>query len=297
MGSAQQVSQYTQYLFDHFNLNPAVAGSKECIDVHMGYRSQWVGFEGAPRSIYASANGRLPQKGKNILRTIHGIGGKVESDQTGPIGYTGAYLSYAFHVPLTLRIYGAAGLHAGIKQYTLDASKVTLTDFGDPAIQGSKVLYVAPDITPGIWVYSDDFYVGFSIRQVIANKLNGIGNDSRLRHHYALVGGKQFEVKGEPITYTPSALIKFAPLSSPAIDVNILGEYKERLALGLSYRNIDAVAALVRVNFLKYFSVGYSFDFTTSKIRLGSANTHEVTLGIYACPQYGKSQTKCPAYY
>ena len=42
---AQQLAQYTQYVFNHFSVNPAVAGSKDCLDVRLGFRKQWNGFD------------------------------------------------------------------------------------------------------------------------------------------------------------------------------------------------------------------------------------------------------------
>jgi hypothetical protein len=38
---AQQKPQYTQYIFNNFLLNPAVAGIENYTDVKLGYRSQW----------------------------------------------------------------------------------------------------------------------------------------------------------------------------------------------------------------------------------------------------------------
>ena len=47
---AQQSEQYSQYTFNNFGYNPAFAGTIKCIDFRAGYRMQWVGFDGAPRS-------------------------------------------------------------------------------------------------------------------------------------------------------------------------------------------------------------------------------------------------------
>ena len=45
---AQQIAQYTQYVFNQFSVNPAVAGSKDCLDVRLCFRKQWRGFPGSP---------------------------------------------------------------------------------------------------------------------------------------------------------------------------------------------------------------------------------------------------------
>ena len=45
---AQQPSQYTQYIFNYFGINPAAGGSTKCLQLKAGYRRQWLGFESAP---------------------------------------------------------------------------------------------------------------------------------------------------------------------------------------------------------------------------------------------------------
>ena len=59
---AQQIAQYTQYVFNHFSVNPAVAGSKDCLDVRLGFRKQWIGFPGAPTTGWASLHGYIRPK-------------------------------------------------------------------------------------------------------------------------------------------------------------------------------------------------------------------------------------------
>mgnify|MGYP006175005339 CR=1 FL=1 len=44
----QQVPQFSQYIFNGLHINPAYAGYKNEGYVQSTYRSQWVGFDGAP---------------------------------------------------------------------------------------------------------------------------------------------------------------------------------------------------------------------------------------------------------
>jgi len=291
----QQIAQYTQYLFNHYQINPAVAGSKPCVDMKLGYRRQWVGFEGAPTSAFANVTGRIKSKRPVINRGFHGVGAFVESDETGPTARTILYLSYAYHVPISPDVRFSAGLYAGIQQYRFDQNFVTVQDFADPALMGSGSTVIAPDVGPGIWLYSDEFYAGLSVRQMLANRIKVFGDDSNLSAHYALTAGRRFSTS-KYVSWIPSTLIKFAPSSVPAIDVNLMVDFYNQFSIGASWRNTDAVAAYARFNFLKYFTLGYSFDFTTSRIRFDSANTHEVMIGIYACPSSKGGPTLCPAY-
>ncbi|WP_257667254.1 T9SS type B sorting domain-containing protein [Parapedobacter tibetensis] len=52
---AQQRPQYTQYIFNGFLANPAVAGIERYVDLKMGARSQWQGVDGAPQTLTNAA--------------------------------------------------------------------------------------------------------------------------------------------------------------------------------------------------------------------------------------------------
>ncbi len=298
-GKAQQLPQYSQYTFNNFAINPAVAGSKKCLTGRLAFRSQWVGFDGAPQTLHANAHGRIERKVKGPNVGHHGIGGKVTNDVTGPMSRTMIYAAYAYHLQLMPKLKASLGLYAGIQQVRLDVNKVKLSDQDDPLINNSRSTLAYPDVMPGLWIHNDKFYAGLSVAQLSNNPLKGLGDDSKLVPHYMLTGGRKFQLgSDDQFTFIPSTLIKFSPMTSPAFDLNLLVEYQGKVAAGLSYRNIDAIAGMVRFDFLKYFFLGYSFDLTTSKIRLNSANTHEATLGFKLCP--GKSapdNTTCPAYY
>ena len=291
---SQQISQYTQYTFNKFGINPAVAGTKECIDTRLGYRKQWWGFEGAPVTTFANINARITPK--RSRGNFHGVGVMIEADATGPTSRTIFNFAYAYHMMLSPTVKASVGLYAGFQQYRFDAAYVTLNDYSDNAIQGSGSSFIIPDISPGVWLYSDEFYFGVSARQVVQNNIKDWGTDeTKLVYHLNITGGKKFELD-DYWSFIPSVTLKYAPTSTPALDLTALFDYRNTLQLGAAYRNVDALSALVKVKFFKFFSLGYAFDFTTSKIRHGtSLYTHEIMLGIYACPS--KVSTKhCSAY-
>jgi hypothetical protein len=55
---------------------------------------------------------------------------------------------------------------------------------------------------------------------------------------------------------------------------------------------------MLKVPFLSYFSFGYSYDVTTSKLRVASSNTHEFILAIYPCKAEDPNKTivRCPVF-
>lgn len=297
--SAQQVSQYTHFMFNYFQLNPAVAGTQKCPDMRLGHRTQWVGFENQPRTVYASVHGAIQGKNK-INKSKHGIGGMVESDVTGPIGRTSLYLAYAYHFQFNRKWMLSAGLFLGFQQYRFDINEVLVENTNDPALQGSTSSFIFPDITPGLYFYDKSWTFGVAIAHIVGNPIPNLGSTpiaevagaSRLRRHVSIMASRRLGDE-EKFSFTPAAMLRFVSASTPAIDLMFMAEYKKVIGLGLSYRSGDAVAALMQVRFLKYFALAYAFDFTTSRVRIASSNTHEVTLGISICPR-GTQQGRIP---
>ncbi|KLT67682.1 PorP/SprF family type IX secretion system membrane protein, partial [Flavobacterium sp. ABG] len=90
---AQQDAQYTQYMYNTININPAYAGSRGVLSVFGLYRTQWVGLDGAPETGTLSVN--TPINNSNL-----GVGVSLVSDKIGPTNENtlSADLSYSIQV-------------------------------------------------------------------------------------------------------------------------------------------------------------------------------------------------------
>lgn len=295
---AQQTRQFTQYIYNQYSHNPAVAGSKECWDIKMGHREQWVGFDGAPQTSYVSIYGRIRPK-NSPSKGYHGIGGYVSRDITGPLARTYAYGSYAYHVPITYNMYMGVGAFLGVKQYRTDLSVMTVVNPADPIYNTSGSTMILGDGALGMWLYSKKSYLGVSIDQVVPRRIKGMGGElgvnSRVVPHINFTTGKRFHTN-EAFHLIPSVMVKFKPLVAPSVDLNLMMDFNNRFAIGMSYRVGDAVCALVKLRMLKYFDVGYSYDFPHTKMLKGTMQTHEITLGFSACAWKESYKKTCPAY-
>jgi type IX secretion system PorP/SprF family membrane protein len=295
---AQQISQYTQYVFNQFSVNPAVAGSKDCLDVRLGFRKQWVGFPGAPTTGWASLHGYLRAKGKPYVKNRHGIGAFVEADDAGALGYTHFYLAYAYHIQMAKDYYISLGLFAGVKQVKFNGSLLNgLVDPTDPVLKSNGSSMTYPMIWPGVWMYSKNGWLGLSIPQVLNNKIPGLGVNSTLTPHFLMSAGRRIRLN-KRMGLVPSTMLKLSPKSPLAFDLNFWLEYKRKLGVGITYRNQDAVAFLVKIPLMKFFSVGYSYDINTSRLRVANSNTHEIILSIYPCgaDDPAKAIVRCPVF-
>ena len=73
--------------------------------------------------------------------------------------------------------------------------------------------------------------------------------------------------------------------------------YNNMLSVGVGYRNQSALIAHLQLAVLEYVTVGYSYDFGLSDIRIAAASSHEVTLAFSACDRGGSKRAKhCAAY-
>jgi type IX secretion system PorP/SprF family membrane protein len=293
---AQQLTQYTQYVFNHFSVNPAVAGSRDCIDVRLGVRQQWVGFDGAPRTGWASIHGTIGKK-RGPNRNKHGVGVFVEADNAGNWGYTRFLLAYAYHLQMMQDTYLAFGAFAGAQQMKFDRGNVFAIDYTDPALGGNASSLVVPDITPGIWWYNKRSWAGISLHNALGNTIDNVGTESRLSRHFMISGGHRL-ILGQKMAVIPSTLIKKSGASPLAIDINVMAEWSKTISLGVGYRGGDAFNLLMKLKFLGSFQIGYSYDITTSRMRAASSNTHEFILGITPCGKEsdGRRMISCPAF-
>ncbi len=292
---AQQAPQFSQYIFNYYAINPAMAGSKSCLNFTIGHRNQWLQLDGSPETSFGSFSTELKIKSKPSNRTKHGIGMYVENDAIGPTAKTSVNLAYAFHLPISREINASFGIFAGIHQFKLDASKIELAESNDPLINGSGNTIMVPDFSPGMFLSHKNWFAGYSIKQLARNKWKVTGSDnSRNRWHHYIVGGKRFDLG--KFNLIPSAMLKYAAFSRPALDINIIAELNRSFDIGIGWRNQDQIGAMLKVKFLRFLTLGYAYDYTTSKLRFGSANTHEVIISVSACPHDRGEVYQCPIF-
>lgn len=276
VGSAQQLPQYSQYMLNEMAINPAVAGRDDFAEVRSNNRRQWVGITDAPRTYMLTLQG--PIKDKHM-----GLGMNVYTDIVGPTRRTGASLSYAYHLKLNKELNLSLGVSAGLQQWGIDGNKITLREEGDQQLISSYRTAAVPDFGAGIYFYQKEkFYFGVSLPQMYQAPLGifpGAEKNSKLASHYNINGAYKIVVD-EQITVEPSFLVKYEKPAPVKVDIGARVIYKKQVWAGLVYRHKDAVSALLGYMYKDYLTIGYSYDFTTTKVRKYSSGTHELMLGL-----------------
>jgi type IX secretion system PorP/SprF family membrane protein len=288
---AQQLPHFSYFTYNYINYNPAVTGFTSCLEMRIGYRQQWVGFEGSPRSAFALAHGRIGVKRKSF----HGIGGYVENDAAGPFSYTGLNANYAFHLKLSKGYSLSSGIAVGFSQNRVDFGKMRLENQQeDPAITSSFNDFIFPQISMGFWLYRPNRFYGFSLRQVRQSSIGEL-EPKTLRTHLTLTYGEAIKLS-EDLTFKPAALLNYVGRSRASVEAQALLDYQQKIALGAGIRSGNGFSALLKLDMIRYVTLIYAYDLTLSKVRFDSSGSHEVTLGFRACSDKEKGHVPCAAY-
>lgn len=294
LGYCQQDILVSQYMFNHLLLNPAYAGTKDYMMATLLYRKQWVDFKGAPTTQIATLHGP-------VGLTNFGWGASISHDKIGVTDRTDAYLNAAYHLPVGPKMKLSVGLRAGGGYYSYKNSDLIYWDANDPLFAGDKTSKFVPNIGAGAYLYTDKYYVGVSVPNVISYdttkvlSLNMNGNvvPNEVRHYY-ITAGIALEVNPD-VVLKPSILVKYVQNAPVEADFNVNVLFAQIIWVGASYRTGDSFVALLELQLTKKFRLGYSYDFTTTDVKNYSAGSHEIMIGYDF--GYDIMKVKTPRYF
>lgn len=308
----QQEFMTTQYQQNMYLLNPAAAGIKDYVDVNLGFRQQWMGFPGAPKTYFASVNSMLGKSsiGENDFfslrisdpsvtltegnatktdidrRVRHALGGYVMVDQAGAFRANIGALSYAIHLPVSKKTTLSFGLQAKIRNVIFDESEVKFSGKDQNQVYQNFINGTNNNITffdagTGLFLYHNKFFAGYSVHNLLNQDLSFSDNssNSNLQAHHNLTAGYRFELS-EKVGLTPSLLYRITSGAPGSLDLNARVDINNRFWGGLTVRPGDAVAVMAGFGIAKNLNIGYSYDITTSDINTRGNGSHEFVLNI-----------------
>jgi len=271
---AQHNAIVSQYMFNMFTINPAYAGAKDYSTVNAFYRSQWVGFEGAP--VTQSITYHRPISKKDL-----GVGVQIFNDKIGVTKEFGMMASAAYNLKFD-NAKLSMGLSAGFKNFSSSWTDLVTSQNGDFNFSHDTQNKFRPEFGLGAYYQARDWYAGFSVPYLFNARLsdnNGAINTyyDAQNTNYILAFGTAFELT-QNLVLKPSALIKANPSSTMQFDLNSNLIIQNRFWLGLSYRHQDAILGIFEVQINEKLKTGYSYDFTLSDIQRYSLGSHEFSL-------------------
>ena len=256
-------------------LNPSFAGQGNNANFQVGFRSQWVGFNGSPRTALLGGQGVL-MNGKV------GIGGYLFNDFAGnTISTTGVIIPLAYHHSFKGEHNISIGVSPVIEQFSMNLLNQVPINPNDPSLTNANLNQLVGDLNFGIaYRLSDKLNIGFGAQQLLQTKLNKINlsnlESNRLARHFNLYASyKVFSNKN--LSIEPQLMMKSILITPIQYDFGVKVNLFKTIGLGFYYRSADALYALLGYDGKK-IAAYYSYDLTRSNLRNYSSGSHEFTL-------------------
>ncbi len=273
---AQMESLSTQYMQSQLLFNPAYAGTHNSLALYTSARHQWIGINGAPRVYQFNIHAPL-NKSKVAL------GASLKHYSAGPVQQDELNFIYGYVIRINSGLLLSLGVNGGVNYFNVSSSDLVLTDVDDPLASFGNVNQVKPVVGSGTFLYSRDFYVGFSVPHILNVKYKNKESSTiytLINRHYYFTAGYTFDLAKK--TYLKSSfLYRFTQGNTNLLDINSEIVIKEKFYTGISYRLNDQIALLAGMRLNKEICFTYSYDLGISSGTEGiNTNSHEVSLSF-----------------
>lgn len=270
-GFAQQDAQYTQYMYNTININPAYAGSRGVMSVFGLHRTQWVGLDGAPTTNTFSLN--TPISNSNL-----GVGFSLVNDRIGPTSDNTISADISYTIPMNEVYKLSFGIKASGNIFNLDTDKLDPSNPIDPNLQNFNNEF-SPNFGAGVYLHSDKLYLGLSVPNFLQDSKYNDNEQSvfQERMNFYFIGGYVFDVS-QSIKFKPAVLTKMVAGSPLQVDASANFLFFDKFMLGGAYRWDAAVSALAGFQVTDGLFIGYSYDMETTQLRRYNSGSHEVFL-------------------
>lgn len=289
VGFAQQLPQFTQYMYNTISINPAYAGSREALSIVGLHRSQWVGFRGGP--ITQTLSIHTPLRNDRV-----GVGLSFIEDDLGPENFTYLYGDFSYAIPTGRTGKLAFGIKGGFTQYSLDPD-FREDESLDPSIYGIEDRWT-PNVGLGVYWSTNRVYFGLSTPRVLnTDKNTEEGFEALDRLSYYFTGGVVVDLS-ENFKLKPAFLVKATNGAPVSYDLTANFLYNEKFWLGASYRINEQTAAIGGIadfQVSRQLRVGYAYEKPISEIARYTTGTHEILL-MYEF-KFLSSKLKSPRYF
>lgn len=280
---AQQDAQFTQYMYNTININPAYAGSRGATSIFGLYRTQWVGLDGAPETSSFSMN--TPISNSNM-----GVGVSLINDKIGPTNQNTLSADLSYTIPTSEDFKLSFGIKATANLFNLDINKLSPEDQGDTQLQDFNSKF-SPNIGAGLFWHSDRAYLGFSIPNFLeTNRFNE--SDVAIyteKINYYFMAGYVFNLdKYEYIKFKPALLTKLVEGSPLQIDASANFMFNDKFTVGVAYRWSAAWSAMVGFQVTNGLFLGYAYDRETTNLSNYNSGSHEIFLRFEFLNKFGQ---------
>lgn len=272
---AQQMPLSENYFLDKYSLAPSYAGNFNNKYLFMGYRSDWSGISGGPKTLRLSYNDSFKQN--------MGFGGKFVYDKAGIFKQTVLLGTYSYKVRITEQQFIMFGLSAGFYSNTLN-----LTDYyNDPKYNLDPAL-ISANVTSKLKFMSDFSavyaYKGLEAGLLFSNisfgdlKYQDAGVNYKPLSSYQIHADYLYNIS-EKWDISPILVLRGGRYIKSQVEAAAQVAFQKKIWGSLMFRDPGIWGVGVGANVGKSMKIGYNFN-----IAAGSASryfsNHEISIGI-----------------
>ncbi|MDL2141579.1 type IX secretion system membrane protein PorP/SprF [Flavobacterium tructae] len=281
-GFAQQDAQFTQYMYNTININPAYAGSRGAMSIFGLYRTQWVGLDGAPETSSFSLNTPI---NNNV-----GLGVSLVNDKIGPTNENNISADFSYSIQTSATAKLSFGIKGSANIFKLDPTKLNPEHQGDTQFQDFQNKF-APNIGAGVYWHTDKAYVGLSVPNFIQTTRYD-DNDYSIykdRINYYFIAGYVFNLnRYETIKFKPALMTKMVEGSPLQVDASANFMFNDKFVIGVAYRWSASFSALAGFQITDSMYLGYSYDRETTRLVNYNSGSHEIFLRFEFLKNYSR---------
>ena len=273
---------YSQFYANPIYLNPAIAGSKLCSRLTLNYRNQWPAINQGYNSFSASWD-------QPVEKISGALGIIVNTDVAGGGIYNSFSANgiYSYRLEVSRNILLNAAFQVGYIQHRLDWSKLIFEDQVNQVVPNQLNVGKA-DFSAGLLAgYKESLYLGVAVNHLTRPDMSyydGTVNrtDMRITIHSGMLIDVKDGLNGKDLrnlSISPNIVY----IQQGTFQQLNLGVYANSypLVAGIWLRhcfgNPDAAIFLLGYQ-QKNYKFEYSFDYTLSRLKIGSGGAHEVSM-------------------
>jgi len=271
---SQKAPLQSQYMFNSVALNPAFTGNEGVFSIIGSFRSQWVGFPGAPQTEFLTAHAPLKD-----LKSAFGL--QLYADKIGVEKNNGVFGSYSYKLKLNSSSNLVFGVAGGLNFYNSYENKLISTDNNDNLINNNVINYISPDFSFGMHYFTKKLFINLSIPNFLSQNYENnnirVVNDFN-RYNLLFGGGYLIKFKNSKVELKPSFLLRYHYQNPLQFDINLMAKVHKNFSVGFSYRYIESLLVLFKVRITDQLSFMYSFGTPLTTLNKATYGSHEISL-------------------
>ncbi len=293
---SQVYPHYSLYLLHPQIINYGAMAEKEIINGIILHKSQWIGFEGAPRINYFELD--IPV---NSLKSV--FGASFLMDKIGIHTYTDVSIRYAYRVIASETSFIGFGTGLVLRFLKSQYTGVETYQTGDPVFSADVSSRPAFNVPFGFHYYTPSFYFGVSVPHLLFNREEFSGNTISIKHefspsflHYHILTGFKIALS-EYVDFYPSLLVKAVTGAPVQFDINMRFFYQKIMGFAISFRTRSELSIMLNYKLNDYIHIGYAYNYNFNQLSEIGSSSHEVALIVSIPRQKGRLKIDLPRFF